>query len=265
MTQSFDQFGSQLIGVVDLKQGKAVHAVQGNRDRYQPVSFCQGDVLKLLQHYLQAGVSRFYFADLDSIQGVDVHSRETVSAIEFLTNNTSSVDEIIVDLGLGQPGQLEAQRHCLIDQLIKNCSKESELDQHLIHRSPSFRLVAATETMSSASIWTGLCDRYGGDQLILGLDYSGKVLQAKPRDLAIWLDLADQHGVTRFLPLDLQSVGSREGVALVDVITEIRSANPGATIYSGGGIRHEVDVQRLREVGCNRFLIATALFPAAAT
>ena len=58
-----------MVGVIDLLGGKAVHAIAGERAKYKPVSFCDGDAGKLLQYYQRLGIRSFYIADLDSIGG----------------------------------------------------------------------------------------------------------------------------------------------------------------------------------------------------
>ena len=60
---------AHLVGVIDLLGGKAVHAIAGQRAKYQPVRFCDGDAGKLVQHYREIGVRSFYVADLDAIGG----------------------------------------------------------------------------------------------------------------------------------------------------------------------------------------------------
>src|SRR5688572_33321290 len=63
----------QLIGVVDLKAGRAVHARGGARERYLPVetiagSRIDGDPLALAHVYVERfGLTTIYVADLDAI------------------------------------------------------------------------------------------------------------------------------------------------------------------------------------------------------
>ena len=56
-----------IVGVVDLLDGKAVHAIAGDRANYQPVAFCVGDPIALALP--QARCQSLYVADLDAISG----------------------------------------------------------------------------------------------------------------------------------------------------------------------------------------------------
>ena len=63
----------RIIGVIDLKDGQAVHARGGRRDEYRPVSeaagtVINGDAVKLAGVYLESfGLTDIYVADLDAI------------------------------------------------------------------------------------------------------------------------------------------------------------------------------------------------------
>src|SRR5689334_11459495 len=68
-------YGVQIIGVLDLLAGQAVHAVAGRRERYQPVRPIEGafstsgDSRALARFYIdRLGVDALYVADLDAIQ-----------------------------------------------------------------------------------------------------------------------------------------------------------------------------------------------------
>src|SRR5262245_17064700 len=63
----------RVIGVLDLRQGQAVHARPGARERYALVaasdsSFAPGDALALARQYIDRfGLAELYVADLDAI------------------------------------------------------------------------------------------------------------------------------------------------------------------------------------------------------
>jgi phosphoribosylformimino-5-aminoimidazole carboxamide ribotide isomerase len=66
----------QIVGVIDLKAGRAVRARGGVRHEYLPVSRAgdrdvQGDALRLVRFYRETvGLSEIYVADLDAIAGL---------------------------------------------------------------------------------------------------------------------------------------------------------------------------------------------------
>src|SRR5215216_5550377 len=58
----------RIIGVIDIRGGRAVHAVAGARAAYAPVG--HGDALTLARDYVERlGVRELYIADLDAITG----------------------------------------------------------------------------------------------------------------------------------------------------------------------------------------------------
>ena len=74
----------RVIGVIDLKDGVAVHAVRGERQSYRPVrsGLVEGadpvDVARALRDRL--GLRELYVADLDAIAGGEGHD-ETLRAL----------------------------------------------------------------------------------------------------------------------------------------------------------------------------------------
>ena len=83
--------GVRVVGVIDLRDGTAVHAVRGERERYRPI----GNPLALARRY---GLDELYVADLDAITGGDVQS-EIIAAL-------AREARIMVDAGAGDPQAL---------------------------------------------------------------------------------------------------------------------------------------------------------------
>src|SRR4051812_49736255 len=68
--------GMRVVGVIDLKDGTAVHAVRGERERYRPVRSVvggdDGDALALARGFrAELELDELYVADLDAITGGD--------------------------------------------------------------------------------------------------------------------------------------------------------------------------------------------------
>ena len=64
----------RVVPVIDLKDGTAVHAVRGERERYRPVRSAlareDGDPLALARAFRSTlGLDELYVADLDAIAG----------------------------------------------------------------------------------------------------------------------------------------------------------------------------------------------------
>jgi phosphoribosylformimino-5-aminoimidazole carboxamide ribotide isomerase len=78
----------RVVGVIDLKDGTAVHAVRGERERYRPL----GDPLSLARRY---GLDELYVADLDAITGGGVQT----AVIAALAREA----RVMVDAGVSEP------------------------------------------------------------------------------------------------------------------------------------------------------------------
>lgn len=81
------------MGVIDLKDGTAVHAVRGERERYRPI----GDPLALARRF---GLEELYVADLDAIAGGGVQSK-TIASL-------ARTARVMVDAGVREPERAQA-------------------------------------------------------------------------------------------------------------------------------------------------------------
>src|SRR5437868_13909584 len=101
----------EIIPVLDLAQGVAVHARAGERARFQPVRSvlspdCAGDPLALIRGFRERlGAERCYVADLDAIEGGAVQS----TVLRRLAHPEGSPGgPLLVDAGTRSPdGALE--------------------------------------------------------------------------------------------------------------------------------------------------------------
>lgn len=234
-----------LVGVIDLLQSRAVHAVAGQRHRYQPVSFCDGDPIRLARHYRDLGLSELYVADLDAIVGRKVNAMALESIAVAFDGN------LIID-----PGWTGNADDSLVDAM--------SVMESLSGRS---RWVAATESMMGANDLGRLADCVSPERVLLGLDYRmGRPLRsAKTNENVIqdseWIETAIRLGCAGSVLLDLASVGANSGPMTGGLCRRLKQKWPAAFVYSGGGLRSAEDVQELRQNGCDRCLVATALFP----
>ena len=234
-----------LVGVIDLLRSRAVHAVAGQRQNYQPVSFCDGDPRRLARHYRDLGLRELYVADLDAIAGRQFNAKALALIAAAFDGN------LILDLGwTGRPDSslLEAMR-------VLDSSSER------------FFWVAATESMKGTQDLSCLADCVSAERLLLGLDYRmGRPLRSSEAgEGAIqdceWIETASGLGCAGSVVLDLASVGARSGPTTGDLCRRLKQHWPDASIYSGGGLRSAEDVHDLRQHGCDRCLVATALYP----
>jgi phosphoribosylformimino-5-aminoimidazole carboxamide ribotide isomerase len=80
--------GVRVVGVIDLKDGTAVHAVRGERERYRPI----GDPLAIARGF---ELEELYVADLDAITGAG----ENDEVIRALAGEA----RVMVDAGVSEP------------------------------------------------------------------------------------------------------------------------------------------------------------------
>ena len=113
--------GMRVVGVIDLKDGTAVHAVRGERERYRPVSSAiggdDGDALALARGFREAlGIEEVYVADLDAIVGRSDPPREATTP--RCSRALAGEARLMVDAGVSEPtrgaraaGPRRAARH----------------------------------------------------------------------------------------------------------------------------------------------------------
>jgi phosphoribosylformimino-5-aminoimidazole carboxamide ribotide isomerase len=85
--------GVRVVGVIDLKDGMAVHAVRGERERYRPL----GDPLAIARRF---ALAELYVADLDAITGAG----ENDAVIRALAREA----RVMADTGVSEPEQARA-------------------------------------------------------------------------------------------------------------------------------------------------------------
>jgi len=232
-----------LIGVVDLKAGQCVHAIRGERTNYRPLSRSFRDPTKLIGHYHRLGLRSIYIADLDSLGGKSIQ----LQTIEKGLLPFDNLECIFVDLGLK-----DAQDASRLDDALR-----------LVDRYPTITIVLASESVRNLKSLKEFAERIGPDRVALGLDYHAERFKTidtstKERD---WLGEAHRIGIRQTVIIDTARVGTASGPNLATICRRTSAAFPDHCITAGGGIRNTDDVEKLRQCGCNRFLVATALFP----
>ncbi len=234
-----------LVGVIDLKNGFAVHAVAGNRDQYQPIEFPVddirniGDAPKLARYYRDLGLTSLYLADLDAIRGKPLQ-RDLICEI------TSGFGGAQVILDIGWRGDEAATNRDTLESISRQF--------------PQARFVAASESAVVLDAPSRLAQCVGAENTVASLDYrDGVLLQQLDAAEADWFAAIAEARVSGAIVLDIASVGTGRGASTIELCRRYRQFAPEMTIYSGGGIRDTEDIRRLRQVGCDRFLVATAL------
>src|SRR5262249_1584665 len=232
----------QVIGVIDLRGGQAVHARAGRRDRYQPVQIVagapitSGDPVALARADAERlGLPELDVADLDALGGqpsqdAPIAAIAAIGAPLLLDIGVTSIDRAGHALALG-----------------------------------AHRVIVALETLSGFDTLDRTCRALGGDRVAFSLDLrDGRPIVASaagigpgetPQSLTA---RALSAGVGTVIVIDLARVGVGGGLD-VELLARIRTAAHGVALLAGGGVRGSGDLERLAAAGCDGALVATAL------
>jgi phosphoribosylformimino-5-aminoimidazole carboxamide ribotide isomerase len=237
----------EIIPVLDLARGVAVHARAGDRARYQPVRSvlvpeCVGDPLALIRAFRERlGAERCYVADLDAIGGRPVQG----AVLRRLAQLEGSVEgPLLVDAGThSADGALE---------LVSVGARE---------------VVVGLETLRAFADLAAVLKAVGSHRVVFSLDLcmGHPIVHPDPGRSGAFatdaLSLATQAvetGATGLVVLDLGRVGTGRGVDL-GLLEELRRRFPAIRLLAGGGVRSRRDLERMRNAGCDGALVASAL------
>ena len=225
-----------IIPVIDILQGRVVHAVRGRRKEYQPLKsiLCAStDPVDVAVALKALGFSELYVADLDAI----TCGQPDFSIFKNIADKTGL--ELMVDAG--------------IDDLKK---AERVLESHVS------KVIIGTETLPSISVVADAVRLFGSEKVVVSLDLMGDHVLSRLEAVALTKPLAllrkfQEAGVSQIIVLDLARVGSGEGVNMSFLKEVLR--NIEAKVFVGGGVRDVKDLVELKDLGVFGVLMATAL------
>jgi phosphoribosylformimino-5-aminoimidazole carboxamide ribotide isomerase len=226
----------KVIPVLDILNGKVVHAIKGKRSDYQPIksSFTSSaEPLEVARAFRNTGFRDLYIADLDAI--IDC------------STNFQVLKQIIDSTGL----------KLMVDAGITNLDRAQKL-----LASGVSKLIVGTETLTEKSFVSKAIQLFGKDRVVVSIDLKdGKVLVKPGFDgcteaLGLLREFVEM-GVSNFIILDLTKVGSSEGINS-DLLKQIHETLK-LEIYVGGGARNIKDLIDLKNLGVSGVLVATAL------
>ncbi|HEY3011390.1 MAG TPA: HisA/HisF-related TIM barrel protein [Gemmatimonadales bacterium] len=237
----------QIIPVLDIAGGIAVHAQAGDRTGYAPlesdlVPGQVGDAVAVLRAFHAIlGIYQCYVADLDAIQGGAVQRTLLRELAEF---HTGFAGALLVDAGTHLPeGALE----------VLSCGASE--------------VVVGLETLHAFSDLRSIVGVVGASRVVFSLDLrlGNPVLHNTLQDARGAgpdpVRLAEQAagtGVASILVLDLGRVGTGCGVDL-GLLESLRRLLPDVRLLAGGGVLTRRDLERMRDAGCDGALVASAI------
>lgn len=235
-----------IIPVIDLKAGRAVHAVAGERAAYQPLQFSpipEGDAVALAAFYAQRQPPAVYVADLDAIEGeppqIDLW-RQIASV---------AACPLWIDCGFRSAESLFP--------LLPFFQQPTD------HR-PS--VILGTETLTSPNEILLIAQQLAPGRLILSIDRkAGAPIGAAgdERRLQEMLHAADAVGIRNVIALDLAAVGQGRSRDFLHCWRPLMQSFAGMQWRLGGGIRGKEDLEAARDAGFYGVLSATAILQGA--
>jgi phosphoribosylformimino-5-aminoimidazole carboxamide ribotide isomerase len=237
----------QIIPVLDIAGGIAVHAQAGDRTQYAPVESdltpgqVGAPVAILRAFHAILGLHECYVADLDAIQGGAVQRTVLRELAEF---HTGFAGALMVDAGTHLPeGALE----------VLSCGASE--------------VVVGLETLRAFSDLAAIINLVGSNRVVFSLDLrlGSPILHRSMQDArgagpeAVSLaEQAASTGVASILVLDVGRVGTGVGVDL-GVVETLRQRLRHVRLLAGGGVLTRLDLERMRDAGCDGALVASAL------
>ena len=226
----------KIIPVIDVLNGKVVHAIRGKRKEYLPLRSTltnSVDPSAVAQAFKTLGFNELYLADLDAILG----KQPNYKIYKSITELTGL--KLIVDAGIND---LITAEQVLNSQITK--------------------LIIGTETLPNKKFIQETIKHFDAEQLVVSLDLMNSKVLTKPKfdgskDALNLLRELDEIGVSQFIILDLALVGSNEGVN-INFLKKALSFLQG-DVYVGGGVRDVADLIEMKTIGIAGVLVATAL------
>lgn len=230
--------------MLDVQNGRAVHAVAGDRAHYRPLRSIlhpEPEPLALARACRERlGATELYLADLDAIAGAPP-ATELYQAIAELGLT------LWLDAGIRDAGDLPPLR-----------------------ATPGV-LVLGLETLAGPEALRRIVLDHGSDdrdgRLALSLDLrDNRPVVARGADWgspypAQLIRRAGRFGlafVRRLIVLDLARVGTGQGPGTLNLIRELRR-RPGKEIVAGGGVAGPDDLRALEDAGASAVLVGSAL------
>ena len=218
----------RIVFVTDLLGGRVVHAIKGEREKYQPVENSKvSNSPEPIEMISEIKPKEVYIADLDRLQ----HTGNNFEVIKKI----SALTKTMVNIGVEKNDDIEK---CL--SIADTVILSSEASSFKIMRYASRNYPGKT----SITI-----DIKNGSILTKDED-----LKKEPKEL---VKLLNELNIKDIVIIDLSKVGTGAGFD-EDFLHEIKDISKHNILF-GGGIRDMNDIDTLKEIGISGALVATAV------
>ena len=227
----------QIVGVIDILNGLAVHAKCGERSAYAPVkSVLSNDAnpISIANAYRSYGIRNGYIADLNGI----LHGKILWQKLEQIAkiNIDWIVDVGVTDFEVLIRIAMLGMTPILATESLREQSELAKQTQFCVENHIPF--VCSLDLKGSMPLPSGFVAGRSSFELLQQM-----------------LDNNANH----ILLLDLLRVGSQSGVGTQPLVSWLRFHAPEVRVLVGGGIRSIDDIRELEALGVHAVLVATAL------
>ncbi len=249
----------RIIPVIDVMAGVVVRAVGGRRADYRPVQSKLTpsiDPVAVARAMIAAtGAEEIYLADLDAItgQGGGTVAAEVADALpdtRVWIDQGVRTEADIVRLRLSKPGTWKT--------MFKPQPR------------PNVVPVLGSETVGGPAVVASVRAAFGTGCVFSADTYDGELIGdwrawggwgvAEPTDVVSLVRAVEVLlGNRVFILLDLAHVGCRGGPGTAKAVERLKAAIPEIGLVSGGGVRTNDDVKRLKDAGADGVLVASGL------
>ncbi|MEM1995229.1 MAG: HisA/HisF-related TIM barrel protein [Nitrososphaerales archaeon] len=227
----------KVIPVIDILDGKVVHAVAGERSRYQPIKSAvvnthdPVEVARAFKERLKRDT--IYVADLDAIIGLG----ENIDLVKRIKHSLSLT--VMLDGGVSSFAEANRIIQQGFDYLVLGIETLQRLDElkQMIKSPFAERVITSLDVKAQKTL--SECEE------LRGLD---------PIDAA---NILYQIGVKKLILLELDRVGTLKGPNFK--LLEELCSTPFKEVLVGGGVRNKQDLLKLKELNINGVLVASAL------
>lgn len=217
----------RIIFVLDILNGNAVHAVKGERSRYQPVRSRICDSSNPLDIISALMPEEVYIADLDRL----MHLGNNFEIIKRISSKVKTM----ADIGVEKISDLE------------KCVEIADT------------AVLGTETASLDLIKKAV-ELFPG-RIDVSIDIKNREVLTKERSMKVkpeqLVKMLNGYDIRDIIILDLNKVGTGAGIDIDFLHDAARQSVHN--ILVGGGIRGMDDINALKEIGIDGALVATAV------
>jgi phosphoribosylformimino-5-aminoimidazole carboxamide ribotide isomerase len=227
----------RIIPVMDVRAGRVVRAIGGQRDEYQRLesALCpRSEPLELADSMrTRFGLNELYAADLDAIGGAE-------PAWTLFAALRDRGNQLWLDAGVRTIADAERLAEAGIDRIVVGL-ETVEGPGELRRTSCAWPDHIAFSLDLKSGIPLGNLQSWGTDD--------PQVIARRAIDM----------GIERVIVLDLHRVGTGQGTGTEELISRLAARHPNVEFIAGGGVRGPKDLVRLRDCGAAAALVSSAL------